>query len=173
MVAIGFKVPGFAPKTQAVLDVLEKTVFAKRGKLYRKLVIEDQKAAWLRVSNYPKVDEHLFEIWAAGRKVEDLPVIETAVIEALQHVARHGVDSKALRETAAHMRYAFAAELGSAKGVASNAAWFVSLSGKISSINALWDEVARVTPQSLQEAAARFFTAARRTVVTMVPETQP
>jgi len=169
MVAIGFKVPGFSPKSQAAMDVLENTVFAQRGKLYRKLVIEEQKAAWLRVANYQKVDTNLFQVWAAARKAEDLPAIEAAIQAALDEVANKGVDAKTLAETTSHMRYKFAAELGTAKGVASNASWFVSLTGDIGSINALWRAIDGVTSADLQNAAKTYLKPANRTVVTMTP----
>ncbi len=169
---MGYKVPGFTPKTQAALDVLENTVFAKRGPLYRKLVVEEQKVASLKVANYHKVDTHLFEVWVSARRAEDLPAIEAEIQSALDAVARDGVDAKTLAESTSHMRYRFAGELGTANGVASNASWFVSLTGDIGTVNTLWDAIAKVTPEDLKRAAAKYLVSTQRTVITLTTSVQ-
>ncbi len=88
-------------------------------------------------------------------------------------VAKDGVDAKTLVETSAHMRYAFAADLGTSKGVASTAAWYLSLSGDLGSVNALWKAVGEVTSTDLKAIAAKYFVKTNRTVITLKTEGSP
>lgn len=165
--SMAYKVPGFDPKTQAAFDVLKEVVFAKRGALYGGLVLKSQRVQDLSAAAYHKVDTALFTVSAAVPDPANLAAVEQEIQAALDTVARDGVPAKTLAETTSHMRYAFAAELGTARGVASNAAWYWSLRGDLGVINTHWAAVASVTSDDLKRVAAKYFTVANRTVVTM------
>ncbi|MEZ4468387.1 MAG: insulinase family protein [bacterium] len=172
-VVMGFKVPAFSTteRDPAALEVLAAVVFAERAPLYRKLVLEDQTVDALSADTAQYVDPFLFTITAKVKDAANLGAVEAAIHAELARVAAEGVDEETLAEVKQRARYGFAASLATAEGVASKAAWFVSLTGRIESINAWQDQIAAVTVADLKRVAGQYFVpAAGRTVITIVPE---
>ena len=169
---IGWHVPAFTTRSvdHAALEVLAAVVFAERSPLYRELVIEAQKVATLSASNPSNVDPALFHVSAHVNDAADLQAVEDAIHAEIARVAAEGVDARTLDEVKSNLRYGFAAELSTASGVASTAAWFVSLTGDISSIDAWYQRLDEVTPADVARVASTYFTAENRNVVTLVAE---
>lgn len=172
---VGWKVPAFSTEDRdaAALEVLADVVFSERAPLYRTLVLETQTADSLSASPAQSVDPFLFTVWVKVKEIKDMAAVEAAIYAALAQVATQGVDPRTLDEIKRRARYGFAASLSTAEGVASKAAWYVSLTGRIESINAWQDQLAAVTVDDLKRVAARYFVPAGRTVVTVVPDTRP
>ncbi|MEZ4269070.1 MAG: pitrilysin family protein [Myxococcota bacterium] len=172
---MGFHVPAFG--TQSVdhpaLEVLASLAFSERSPLYRRLVIDEQKAESLEADNPSKVDPFLFTIEASIRDAADLGLVELAISEEIARIAREGTDPKTLAEVISHMRYGFAGGLSTANDVASTAAWYSSLTGDPRSVNAWYALLDTVTSADIQRVAATYFKPANRTVVTLVAQPTP
>lgn len=167
---MGFHVPAFATDSvdHAALQVLQSLAFSERSPLYRRLVIDEQKAESLGAENPSNVDPSLFLITASIKDAADLGLVELAISDEIARIAREGTDPKTLSEVISHMRYAFAGGLSTADDVASTAAWFASLTGDPRSANAWYARLGSVTSADIQRVAATYFTPQNRTVVTLV-----
>ncbi len=168
---LGWHVPAFSTASvdHAALEALAAVAFAERSPLYRRLVIEQQEVATLSASNPSNVDSALFRVSARVKDPADLQAVEVAIHAELARIAAEGVDAKTLAEVKSNLRYGFAAELATASGVASTAAWFVSLAGDIASIDAWYARLDEVTPADVARVAGQYFVATNRNVVTLVP----
>jgi zinc protease len=167
---MGFHVPAFSTDTvdHAALQVLQSLAFSERSPLYRRLVIDEQKAESLEAENPSNVDPFLFLIAASIKDAADLGLVEDAITAELARIAAEGTDPKTLAEVISHMRYAFAGGLSTADDVASTAAWFASLTGDPRSANAWYAQLGSVTAADIQRVAATYFKPENRTVVTLV-----
>ena len=169
---MGWKVPAFSTteRDPAALEVLAAVVFAERAPLYRKLVLEDQTVDSLSADTAQYVDPFLFTVTAKVKDPAQMAAVEAAIHAELARVAAEGVDEKTLAEVKQRARYGFAASLATAEGVASKAAWFVSLTGRIESIDAWQAQIAAVTVDDLKRVAGTYFVPSRRTVISLVSE---
>lgn len=167
---MGFHVPAFSTETvdHAALQVLQSLAFSERSPLYRRLVIDEQRAESLDAENPSNVDPSLFLISASIKAAADLGLVQDAISGELARIAAEGTDPQTLSEVISHMRYAFAGGLSTADDVASTAAWFASLTGDPRSANAWYDQLEKVTAADIQRVAATYFKPQNRTVVTLV-----
>jgi len=165
----GYHVPGFSTTNvdMPALDVLAELLFAERAPLYKRLVITEQKVESLSGSADPHVDPNLFAILARVKKPEDVAYVGKAIDAEIARVAKEGVDDKTLGEVLSHVKYGFAAQLSTADKSATTAAMFVALTGDVASINAYFALYDKVTPADVKRVAAKYFTAANRTTVTL------
>jgi zinc protease len=169
MLLEGYHAPAFSTKNVDVptLDVLAELLFAERAPLYKRLVIKEQKVETLSGSNDAHVDPNLFTVLARIKKPEDLAYVEKAIHDEMGRIAREGVDDKTLAEVLSHVKYAFAGQLSTADKTAYTASSFLALTGDLGSINTYFALYDKVTVADVKRVAAKTFTAANRSVVTM------
>jgi zinc protease len=170
---MGYHAPAFAPGNVDVpaLEALAELAFSQRSPLYKRLVLKEQRVETLDGSFDRHVDPNLFTIYARIKKPEDLGPVEEAIEEELGRVGREGVDERALADVVAHTRYAFAGRLSTADRVALVGAEFVSLTGRLSSIDEYFAAFRRVTAAEVQRVARTIFVPRNRTVVTLKADT--
>ncbi len=169
MVLMGFHTPAFSTTNidGPALDILTELLFAERAPLYKKLVIDEQKVDALSGSNDQHRDPNLFTVYARVKRPEDLSYVQMQIAAEISRLAREGVDDKTLAEVRSHSRYAFAARLATADHVATTAAEFLAVSDGLSSINAYFERLGRITSADVKRVAALYFAPANRTVVTL------
>jgi zinc protease len=165
----GFHAPAFSTTSvdAPALDVLAELLFAERAPLYKKLVITEQKVEMLAGSNDAHVDPNLFTVLARVKKPEDLGYVERSIHDEMGRIAREGVDDQTLADVKSHVKYAFAGQLSTANKTAYTASQFLALTGDLASINAYFALYDKVTSADVKRVAAKYFTAANRTVVTL------
>ena len=169
MLLEGYHAPAFSTKNVDVptLDVLAELLFAERAPLYKRLVIKEQKVETLAGSADPHVDPNLFTVLARIKKPDDLAYVEKAIHDEMARIAREGVDEKTLADVLSHVKYAFAGQLSTADKTAYTASSFLALTGDLGSINNYFALYDKVTVADVKRVAAKTFTAANRSVVTM------
>jgi zinc protease len=169
MLIEGYHTPGFSTTNVDLptLDVLAELLFAERAPLYKKLVIKEQKVESLSGSNDAHVDPNLFTVFARIKKPADVGYVEKAIHEEMGRVAREGVDDKTLAEVLSHVKYQFAGQLSTADKTAYTASSFLALTGHLESINTYFALYDRVTSADVKRAAAAYFQASNRTVVSL------
>ena len=169
MLLEGYHAPAFSTTNVDVptLDVLAELLFAERAPLYKRLVIKEQKVETLTGSNDAHVDPNLFTVLARIKKPEDLAYVEKAIQDEMARIAREGVDDKTLADVLSHVKYAFAGQLSTADKTAYTASSFLALTGELRSMNDYFALYDKVTVADVKRVAAKTFTAANRTVVTM------
>lgn len=166
---MGYHTPAFSTANVdlAALDVLAELLFAERSPLYKRLVITEQKVESLSGSADAHVDPNLFTVLARLKKPADLPAVEQAISAEIARIAREGVDDKTLGEVLSHVKYAFAAHVGTADKAANVAAQFVALTGRLDAINGYFALYDKVTAADVRRVAGKYFQPTNRTVVTL------
>jgi zinc protease len=172
VVLMGWHVPAFSTTNRDLpaLDVLAELLSSERAPLYKRLVIAEQKVQALAGTNDVHVDPGLFTLMARVKKADDLAYVEKAIYDEIGRIAREGVDDKTLKDVLSNVRYSFAGTLSNADRVATTAAQFIALGGKLDVINAYYAQFPSITTADVKRVAATYFKPENRTVVTLKGE---
>ncbi|MCS6953563.1 MAG: insulinase family protein [Bryobacteraceae bacterium] len=167
--AVAFKGPAYSDteKDLAALDLLAFAGFAESSELYQKLVIREQKVDYLEAENPDRLDPYLFTVWARIKNVADVNYVRDQILATLDSFRKAPVPPSRLEAVKNHLRYRFALSLDSSESIAATVARYVALRRTPETINRLYDVYARITPEDVQAAAARYLTESRRTIVTL------
>jgi zinc protease len=169
MVTIAFKAPAYSDDTRetAALDALASVGFSSNSELYQKLVIREQKADSLVASSPSKIDSGLFQITARVRKREDLDTVRNEILNTVGSLQEKPVDTARLDAVRKRLRYSVALQMQSNDAIAGVLAAYVALRRTPETINRLHEQYARLTPEDLQQAAAKYLVERGRTIVTL------
>ncbi|MBE0461167.1 MAG: insulinase family protein, partial [Candidatus Aminicenantes bacterium] len=66
-----------------------------------------------------------------------------------------------------NMKYSFANALGTTDGIAGTLAFYINLATEPGTVNKLFDLIAKVSPNDIQEMARKYFKKTNSTVVTL------
>lgn len=172
IVAIGFKGPAYSDssKDSAALDALSYLGFSENSDLYQKLVIQEQKADVLYANAPREVDPSLFEIIARVKKPEDVDYVRDAILGAIKVFQEGPLDEKRLDTVRRHVRYELALSMDNSETIAQIVASFVSLSRSPDTMNRFFDQYSALTPADIRDAASKYLTNDRSTIVTLHQE---
>ena len=165
----GFHAPAFSStsKDGPALDVLSELLFSDRAPLHKRLTLEEQKVETLEGGLDAHRDPYLYTIFARVKNLSDVAQVERAVGDEITRIAANPPDARLVAETVSHIRYAFAGSLNRPDRVAQTAAYQISLSGDIESLNAYYALFDSITPEDVSAAARKYFRPENRTVVTL------
>jgi zinc protease len=171
LLAIAFKGPAYNDSTKdtAALDALSYLAFSENSELYQKLIIEDQKADALFASAPNQVDPSLFQVLVRVKKAEDVDYVREQILAAIEKFKVKPVDGARLDAVRKHLRYAVALRMDNSQTVAQVVAGYVALRRTPDTMNKLYEQYAALTPQDVQQAAAKYLTENSRTIVTLDP----
>ncbi len=166
---IGYHVPAFdaTTKTTAALDLISQLLFSENAPLYQDLVVDRQLVDFIQGGAEFHRDPYLFTVAARLRSAESKPKVDAALQEALAKLQSEPVDAARLERIKSHLRYSFAQQLDSAPSVAVTVAQFLELTGDPQTINRLYEEYQKVTPEDIQKVAKQIFVDSNETVVTL------
>jgi zinc protease len=169
VVDIAFKAPAFteSAKDTAALAALAQLAFSSSSDLYQKLVIQEQKADALAAAAPMHVDASLFEITARVKSAEDMDMVRDRILETVRAFQEKPVDAARLDAVRKRLRYSAALGMSSSDAIASMLARFVALRRTPEAMNQLYDQYARLTPEDVQQAAAKYLVENNRTIVTL------
>jgi zinc protease len=169
LLAIAYKGPAYNDSTPdtAALDALSYLAFSENSELYQKLVIQEQKADVLFASSPNQVDPSLFQIVARVKKAEDVEYVRGQILATVQQFREKPVDGARLDAVRKHLRYEVALRMDNSETVAQIVAGYVALRRTPDTMNKLFEQYARLTPQDVQQAAAKYLTENARTIVTL------
>lgn len=172
LLAIAFKGPAYNDSTKdtAALDALSYLAFSENSDLYQKLIIQEQKADALYASAPNLVDPSLFQVLARIKKTEDMDYVRDQILAAIQNFREKPVDSARLDAVRKHLRYGLALRMDNSQTVAQMVAGYVALRRTPDTMNKLYEQYAALTPQDVQQAAAKYLTENARTMVTLDAE---
>jgi zinc protease len=173
MVVVAYKGPAYmdSAKDTAALDALAFLAFSPTSELYQKLVVEEQNAASLAADAPNNVDPGLFEIEARVKNAADLDSVRDRILATVKSFQEKPVDAARLDAVRKHLRYALAQRMQSSDAIAGILARYVALRRTPETINNLYDQYATLTPEDVQQAAAKYLTENARTIVTLMPKT--
>ncbi len=169
---IAYKIPAFAPgPDSAALEVLAHLVFGESSPLYRKLVVEDRKVISMEASHgifAPLTrDPFLFKVEITLSEGTTFDEIRDAVTAAIEEVANGTIADNRIDAVKSHARYYFELGLETPNDVAVSLAMLISATGDPYSLEGFAKALAEVTPADVTDAARKFLTEKRRTVVTL------
>ncbi len=170
-IAIGFKGPAYtdSAKDTAALNALAFLAFSPSSDLYQKLVVTEQKAESLFGAIPNRVDPTLFTIVARVKKQDDVDYVRDQIFAAIKSFQDKPVEAARLDAVRKHLRYAMALSLDSSDAIASILAGYVALRRTPETLNKLYDQYAALTPEDVQQAAAKYLVENNRTLVTLTP----
>jgi zinc protease len=169
LVAIAFKAPAYndATRDSAALDALSYLAFSNTGDLYQKLVVEEQKADAILARVPGSVDPALFQIMARVKKVEDLDYVRDQILETVKQFQEKPVDAARLDTVRKRLRYELTLRMDNSDTIAEILSSYVALKRSPETINTLYDQYAKLTPEDVQKAAAKYLLEQGRTIVTL------
>jgi zinc protease len=117
------------------------------------------------------VDPSLFTIEARVKKAEDIDSVRDQILATVKNFQEKPVDADRMAAVRKHLRYALAQRMQSSDAIAGILAQYVALRRTPETINSLYDQYAALTPEDVQQAAAKYLTENARTIVTLTPKT--
>jgi len=169
LIAIAYKVPRYDDSTpvSAALDALAYLAFSPNSDLYQRLVVKEQKVDSISGSSPSDVDPSLFEILARVKKAEDVDYVRDQVLDTVKEFREKPVDAAKLDQVRKRLRYQMALSMDNSDAIANILAQFVALKRTPETMNALFDQYAKLTPEEVQNAAAKYLVENGRTIVTL------
>jgi zinc protease len=147
--------------------LLGDLAFGESGDLYKKLVIQDQKVQFISCSTPFNRDMPLFEVYSMIKSDTDIENIRDQVYSTLEEFKTKPVDEKKLNDLKRRNKYSFLMGLDTPDRVAGGLARFIALTGGIEVVDQLYKQLETITPQDIMNAAQKYFTPERRTVVVL------
>lgn len=147
--------------------LLGDLAFGSNSDLYKKLVIQEQKVQFVASSTPMNRDVPLFEIYSMVKKEDEINYVLDEVYKTIREFQTKPVDEKKLNDLKRRNRYSFLMGLDTPDNVAGGLARFVALTGGIEVVDNLYAQLMNVTAQDVMNAATKYFTPERRTVVVL------
>lgn len=173
-VAVAFRAPAYtdATKDTAALDALAALGFSENSELYQRLVIREQKADVLWADNADHVDPYLFTVMGRVKKNEDMKYVQDQVLQTLKDFADKPVSATRLEALKSNLRYSFSLRMDNSESIAQIVSRYVALRRTPDTINRIFDQYARLTPQDIQNVARKYLIGNNRTIVTLAGPAQ-
>ena len=168
IVAVAYKGPAYndATKETAALDALAYLAFSNTSDLYQKLVVQEQKVDSISGRAPESVDPSLFAITARVKKTADLDYVRDGILETVKAFQEKPVDAARLDTVRKRLRYQMALSMDNSDTIAQILSYFVALKRTPETMNLLYDQYAKLTPEDVQ-AAANLLVEKHRTIVTL------
>jgi zinc protease len=171
---VAYKGDAFDPNNRdfVAAELLGDLAFGPQSDLYKKLVIQERRVQMLNCDIAINRDQPLFSILAMVKDIRDVNAVRDEICQTLEKFKTKPVDETKLNELKRHNRYAFLTELDTPEKVNNALSRFIAMTGTIEGVEQFYSSCATVTPQEILHAAAKYFTAERRTVVLLKEEGQ-
>ena len=154
------------------LDVLTTILFSENSELYKKLVIEEQKARFLGGGAFDSHDPNLISIQASFYKKEDMQYVKDEIMKAVENVKANGVDKKLLSETKSNLKYSYAMGIDNPSTIANSLCHYITLTGNPESLNRLYDLYDKVTVDDIKMIAEKYFVTTGLTIASISPDAE-
>lgn len=168
-VVVAYRGPAFSETEidKAALDLLEAVAFGDNSDLYKKLVLDEQKAVWIDADFGNQVDPELFAVYAQVKDENDLQFVRDEITKTFQRFTNELIPQKKLDETRSRLRYGFSMGMNSNNAIAGTLARFISLTRSPDTINKLFALYDSVKPDDIRRFAEKYFKETNKTVVTL------
>jgi zinc protease len=168
----GYHAPAFSAEAvdMPALDVISQLLFSEAAPLYQKLVIEEQEVDLLFGGAADHRDPYLFEIAARVKNPDRVAYVEETITAALEALMTVPTDPRRLDRVKSHLKYTYAMGLNTAAHASRSLAHYAALTGDPATVNRLYANYDRVTPEDVREIAGKYFERSGRTVVILRQE---
>jgi zinc protease len=165
----GYRAPAWTAATveTATLDVISQLLFSESAPLYQKLVVEDQSVDSISGSYSDHRDPYLFMIFGRIKSEDQVSSVLATIDEYVERLKNEPVAEDRLERIKSYLRYSFALSLDSPGSVAFTLSNYLILTGDPDSVNQIYEQYQRVTPEDVQRVAREIFRPTGRTTVTL------
>lgn len=172
MLNLAYKGPAFSDtkKDKVALDLMLEIAFSQKSDIYKKLVLEEQKARFLSMFAWDSRDENLIHMLAQPFKVEDTAYVREEIEKTIEKFKKVPVDAKDLADVKSRLRYGMAGSFDTPLAVAENLATYIWLTGDPKSLNRTYELYSKVTAEDIMRVAQKYFVKTGRTVITLSGE---
>jgi zinc protease len=166
---IGYKGPAYndATKETAALEALQYLAFSSNSDLYQRLVVKEQKADAIFGGSPTELDPGLFEIIARVKRVEDMNYVRDQILATVEQFRKTPVEPAKLDQVRKRLRYESALRMDNSDAIASILAQYVALKRTPETMNALFDQYSKLTPEDIRQAASKYLVESGRTIATL------
>ncbi len=166
---VGYRAPAFSDSTaqSVTLDIISQLLFSESAPLYKKLVVDEQWVDQISGSYTDHRDPYLFMIFGRLKSGDLQEKVDTAIQEAIADLQANPVDKERLERIKSYLRYSFAMGLDSPQSIAMTLMNFLVLTGDPQSVNRVYEQYQKVTPEDVQRTARELFKETNRTSVTL------
>jgi zinc protease len=173
LVLMGYKVPayGASDRDVAAIYLAGEMLFGKAGPLYRKLVIDEQRAENVEYWDWKMRDPGLF-IVEMTLKQPDFDYAVKAVDDELAVLAGGSFEKERLENARSNYKYSILLSLDTARSVAQNLALYATLDGDPLSLDRFLRTVGEVTAEDITRVTSTYLAPSRRTIATLSHETK-
>lgn len=169
ILVIGYKGEAFDAKNKnlAAAMLLGELAFGENSDLNKKLFLKEQKVQFLSPSFPMNRDQGLYQIYSMVKKVEDVSYVRDEVYRTIEEFKTKPVDAQKLADLKRRNKYNFLMGLDTPSRVTGGLARVVAITGGVEAIDELYATFDTVTPQDIQNAAKRYLTPERRSVIVL------
>ncbi|MEJ2602599.1 MAG: pitrilysin family protein [Gammaproteobacteria bacterium] len=166
---VSFRGPAFVPheKDKAALDIASMLYFSESSELYQQIVIEDQLVDQFWTYFPDRKDPNLLLIAARLTDETHAATVRDAIADTLARARVETPSAEDVQNAKSRLRYSFAAGLDNSEGIASVLAAYVQFDRTPETINQAFRTYGSLTPEDVRRLSDRYFTDARRVLVTL------
>ncbi len=167
--SLSYKGPAFNDKEidMPALDVISTILFSQNSDLYKKLVVQEQKARFIGGGAFDSRNPYLFTIQASVVEKKNLQYVKEEIVKAIENIIANGVDEKLLTETKSNLKYSFAMSIDNPDQIAGTLCHYISLTGDPESINRVYQMYDKVSIDDVKSIAKKYFYPAALTIATI------
>ncbi|HRQ64891.1 MAG TPA: pitrilysin family protein [Xanthomonadaceae bacterium] len=168
-IIMAYRAPAFDPDGHEMqsLNLLGDLYFGQTSALYQRLVVRERLADALFANLGDRKDETLMLIGARLNSAESAATVIEAIQDTLVEARTQALDPQRLAETKSRAKYSFANALGSSSSIAATLARFVQYERTPETLNQMYAQFDRVTPDDILAAANKWLVDRNRTTVTL------
>jgi zinc protease len=168
-IVMAYKAPAFDPEGREMqaLQLMAELYFGQTSELFQRLVVRERLADALFASLPDRKDTTLMLIGARLNHADAAATVIEAIQDTLVEARTRAVDPQRLAETKSRSKYAFAGTLASSGAIAATLARFVQYERTPETLNQMYAQFDRVSPEDILAAANKWLVDTNRTTVTL------
>ena len=168
---VKFHTPGYPHEDLYALDIIEGVLSGRTGRLFRRLVDEEQLCMNAGAANMFRPHNGYFHIFATLKKDTDPAAVEAIIREEIEKVVSQVPSDHEILRVANNIRMSFAEGLKSLEDISDRLAWFERL-GAWQDLFAYPQKIANVDKETVPKTAARYLRPDLATWGSIVPKTE-
>ncbi len=175
ILTVNFKGERLKPADPVMMaaTLIGELAFGETSDIYRKLVLNEQRAEFITGYFDENRDPGLWSVFARVKDAGDVRAIEGEIFRTVEGLKRDLVSEERLDAVRSRTKYSFLTSLSTPDGVASTIDRIVAITGDVDAIEVMFDTLDRVTPEDVRRAASRYLTPERSTVAVLHAANEP
>lgn len=151
------------------LAILGQLLYSEKSSLYKKLVVDEQKARNVGGFFFPTRDPYLFTVNSSLKNADDMPYVYNEIWSAIEALKTVPVTTDRLDEVKQRLKYSFAMGMDSPDAIANSVSLYLWVTGDPEALNKSYALYDTVTPDDIRRVAKTYLTHERLTVGTIGP----